>query len=153
MADISPLALSKHFTDLINRAVSFSIMTSALDSKAKQVFGVYTVFPAQTSLVVRADLGLLGSFAGALVGLPDSEVKEHLKTTPIEELLRDAISEVFNVASAVIAAEGRAVFDMMVLDRLFIRGEADKMMKKPFHRSYYNVSVEGYQGGRFSIFS
>src|ERR1035438_8820853 len=43
--------------------------------------------PHETAIVVKADLPLLGSFAGALVGLPDAAVKEHLRATPLEELM------------------------------------------------------------------
>jgi hypothetical protein len=87
------------------------------------------------------------------VGLPDSAVKEHLAVSPVEELLRDAIYEVLNIASAVITTEGRAVFSQMVADPLFIDGAAEKAFKKPDHRSYFNVLVDGYQGGKFTIFA
>jgi hypothetical protein len=65
------------------------------------------VFPNETAVVVKADLPLLGSLAGILVGLPDSAVKEHLAATPMEELLRDAVYELLHIASAVITTEGR----------------------------------------------
>jgi hypothetical protein len=153
MSEPTPYALSKHFTNLIGRKVTFAQMTSALETKAKQVYGIYTVFPMRATLVVKADLALMGSFAGALVGLPDAEVKQHLATNPIEELLRDAIYEVFNVAAAVITTEGRATLTAMVTDQLLIRGAAEKALSTPLHRSYFNVAVEGYQGGRFNVLS
>jgi hypothetical protein len=133
--------------------VTFVQTTSALDAKIRKIYGIYTLPPHETAIVVTADLPLLGSVAGALVGLPDSAVKEHLRVTPMEELMRDAISEVLNVAKAAITTEGRAVFTKMVTDPTYIDGAAEKVFKEPFHRSYFAVSIEGYQGGRFAIFS
>ena len=133
--------------------MTFAQTTAAPDAKTRQIYGIYTVLPHETAIVVKADLQLLGSVAGALVGLPDAAVKEHLRATPMEELLRDAISEVLNIAAASVTTEGRAVFTKMVTDPAYIDGAADKVFKKPFHRSYFTVSVDGYQGGRFTIFS
>jgi hypothetical protein len=107
----------------------------------------------ETAVVVKADLPLLGALAGVLVGLPDSAVKERLAVSPIEELLRDAIYEVLNIASTVVTTEGRAVFTKMLADPGLIDGNAGKLLKKPDHRSYFNVLVDGYQGGKCTIFS
>ena len=76
-----------------------------------------------------------------------------LLANPVEELMRDAIYEVFNIASAAIFTEGRAVFTKMVSDPTCIDGIAGKVLKKPDHRHYFNVLVDGYQGGRFTILS
>ena len=105
MSEPTPYALSKHFTELIGRKVTFTQTTAAAETKIKQMYGIYTVLPGETAIVVKTDLPLLGSLAGVLVGLPDSSVKEHLAVTPIEELLRDAIHEVLNIASAVVTTE------------------------------------------------
>jgi hypothetical protein len=153
MPEPSPYLLSRCFSQLTGRKVTFVQAAVALDSKVRQVYGIYTVLPQEVPIVVKADLSLLGSIAGALVGLPDPAVKEHLWVTPMEELMRDAISEVFNVASAAVTTEGRAVFSKMVTDPAYIDGAAEKTFKNPFHRSYFNVSIEGYQGGRFNILS
>ena len=153
MSEPTPYALSKLFTDLIGRKVTFTQTTAAAETKVKQMYGIYTVLPRETALVVKSDLPLLGSLAGVLVGLPDSAVKEHLAATPVEELLRDAIHEVLNITSAVVINEGRAVFVKMVTDPILIDGEAGKVYKKPDHRSYFNVVVDGYQGGKFTIFA
>jgi hypothetical protein len=153
MPEPSPLALSHLFTQLIGRKVTFAPTTVAAETKIKQMYGIYTVLPHQTAIVVKADLPLLGSLAGVLVGLPDTTVKERIGVSPIEEVLRDAIHEVLNIASTVVTTEGRAVFSKMVNDPASIDGAAGKVLKTPDHRSYFNVSVDGYQGGRFSIFS
>ncbi len=153
MSEPSPYALSKHLTGLIGRKVTFTQTVVAPETKIKQMYGIYTVLPHETAIVVKADLPLLGSLGGVLVGLPDSAVKEHLAATPVEELLRDAIHEVLNVTSTVVTTEGRAVFVKMIADPILIDGAAGKVLKKPDHRSYFNVTVDGYQGGKFTIFS
>jgi hypothetical protein len=153
MSEPTPYALSKLLSELIGRKVTFAQTTAAVETKIKQVYGIYTVLPHETAIVVKADLPLLGSIAGVLVGLPDSSVKEHLAKSPLEELMRDAIHEVLNITSAVISKEGRAVFVRMVADPVLIDGTAGNVFKKPDHRSYFNVLVDGYQGGKFTIFA
>lgn len=153
MAETTPFALSRLFSQLTGRKVTFVQTPASLDSKLTQIYGIYTVLPHETAVVVKADLRLLGSVAGALVGLPDTVVRDHVAANPLEELLRDAIFEVLNVASAVISTEGRAVFTNMVNSPTLIEGAAAETLKKPFRRSYFNVTLEGYQGGKFCIFS
>jgi hypothetical protein len=123
------------------------------DAKAKKIFGIYTVLPLGYAVVVQADLRLLGSIAGALVGWPDQVVKEHVEKTPMDEILRDAVSEVLNVAAAAMAVEGRVVFSNMVTSAAYVDGAAGEVLKSPVHRSYFSVSIEGYVGGKFVIFS
>lgn len=151
MSQPTPFGLSRLFSQLTGRKVDFCQTTSALESKIKQIYGIYTIQPHETSTIVKADIALLGSFAGILVGLPDAEVKQHLKVNPMEELLRDALFEVLNIASAGITTEGRAVLSKMVTDPNLIDNAAGKVFVKPDHRSYFNVAVDGYQGGRFTI--
>lgn len=153
MAEPTPFALSRHLSLLIGRKVTFVQATSALDSKLKQIYGIYNVLPHETAVVVKADLQVLGAIAGALVGLPAPVVKEHLAAATMDELMRDAIYEVLNVASAAVSTEGRAVFIKMVTDPAYIDGAAEQALKNPAHRSYFNVSVEDYLGGRICIFS
>jgi hypothetical protein len=153
MAEPSPFLLSKAFAQLTSRKVAFVIATALPESKLTQIYGIYNVTPHNVAIIVKADLALLGSFAGALVGLPDMAVKEHLKTNPIDELLRDAILEVFNIAAATVTTEGRAVFTKMVTDPAYIDGPAEKAFKQPFRRNYFNVTIDGYQGGKFTILS
>ena len=153
MSEPTPFALSQLLTQLIGRKVTFAQTTVAPETKIKQMYGIYNVLPHEIAVVVKADLPLLGSLAGVLVGLPDAAVKERLAVSPIEELLRDAIYEVLNISSTVVTTEGRAVFTKMLADPALIDGAAGKVLKKPDHRSYFNVLVDGYQGGKFTIFS
>jgi hypothetical protein len=152
MSEPTPFALSQLFTQLIGRKVTFAQTTIAAETKIKQIYGIYNVFPHETAIVIKADLPLLGSFVGVLVGLPDSTVKERLALSPLDELLRDGICEVLNIASSVVVTEGRAVFTKMVGDPTLIDGVAGKLFKRPDRKIYFNVLVEGYQGGKFTIF-
>ena len=152
MAEPTPNALSKQFTGLVNRKVSFIVTKPFGVVNGDQVYGVYTVFPSQATLVVRADLALFGSLAGALVGLPDAEVKTRLKIGLGDDLLPDAMKEVFNVSSPVLTGEGRAHFNQMVTKAVYLSTEAAKAMDTAIRRSCFNVEIEGYQGGRFAIF-
>jgi hypothetical protein len=153
MSEPTPYAFSKLLSDLVGRKVTFTQTTVSPETKIKQMYAIYTVLPHETAIVVKADLPLLGSLGGVLVGLPDSAVKEHLAATPVEELLRDAIHEVLNITSTAVTTEGRAVFVKMMADPILIDGAAGKVLKKPDRRSYFNVVVDGYQGGKFTIFS
>jgi hypothetical protein len=154
MSEPTPFVLSRCFSQLIGRKVTFvQTPLAPPDLKVTQIYGIYNLLPYETAILVKADLPLMGSFGGALVGLPDLAVKEHLRPTPIEELLRDAICEVLNIVAASLTTEGRAVFTKMVTDPSYIDGAAGNVYKKPDHRSYFNVSVDGYQGGKFSILS
>lgn len=152
MAEPTPNALSKQFTGLVNRKVSFTVTKPFAPVNANLVYGIYTVFPTQATLVVIADLGLFGSLAGALVGLPDAEVKSRLKVGLGDDLLPDAMKEVFNVSSAVLTGEGRAHFNQMVTQPVYLSTDASKTMDTAIRRSCFTVDVEGYQGGRFAIF-
>jgi hypothetical protein len=151
MSEPTPFALSRRFSQLIGRKVTFTQVAATADTATKQIFGIYTVLPLGTPVVVKADLRLLGSVAGALVGWPDPVVKEHLTVVPMDEILRDAIYEVLNVASAAIATEGRAVFTSMGTSPIQVEGAAGAVLRSPGHRSYFNVAVDGYVGGKFII--
>lgn len=152
MSEPAACALSRHFTNLVNRQVDFVPAKPPAENQSKQVFGVYTVHPQMSALVVKADLALLGSLAGSLVGLPDGEVQFRLQSAEPDELLGDAMREVLNIAASVVTSDGRAVFRSMLTEKVYLRPEAEKALNTPLHRSYFNVEIEGYEGGRFSVF-
>jgi hypothetical protein len=153
MSEPTPFALSHHLTELLGCKVTFTLTTAAADGPTRQIYGIYSVLPNNTAIVVKADLPLLGSFAGVLVGLPDAAVKERMKVSPIDEVLRDAMYEVLNISSAVVATGERTFFIKMVTDKTYVDGAAAAVLLKPGHRSHFSVTVDGYQGGKFAVLS
>jgi hypothetical protein len=59
MSEPTPFALSKHFSNLIGRKVTFAQTTVAPETKIKQLYGIYNVLPQETAIVVKSDLPLL----------------------------------------------------------------------------------------------
>jgi hypothetical protein len=153
MSDPTAPNLSQLFTSLIGRSVTFARIPPGPETKAKLVYGLYTHHPDGASIVVKSDLLLLFSCAGALVGLPDSEVQSRLSAPAIDELLRDAVYEVLNVASSALAAEGRAVLTKMVTNRSEVGDAFETILAKPIRRIDFNVSVDDYEGGKFTVLS
>ena len=153
MAEPNVVAMSRLFTGLVNTKVDFAPARNTVPSTEKQMLGVYTVLPEGKALVVSADQRLLASLAGALCGLPDTAVAEHLKTTPLDELLRDAIHEILNVASTIVTSKGRAVFTQMASQAVDVSGEAAQLLKKAPYRYNFDTSVANYRGGKFSVFA
>jgi hypothetical protein len=145
-------SMSTLFTQLTGRKVSFTL-APAFDVEVDQVYGIYDIVLADASVIIQADLHLFGAFAGALMGLPNAVVKEQLCGEPMEELLRDAMHEVFNVISGAITDQGRTVFASMVMDRAAFSPSADECFRKPGYKSYFNVTVDGYTNGRFAIYA
>lgn len=153
MAEPTPFALARLFTQLVGRDVKFAQLTRPVISKAKQIYGVYKVEPDDAARVVQADLSLLGSFAGALIGLPSDAIKQRVAETVLDESLRDAVHEVLNVASTVIAVDARAVFQAMYTDPVYCPEQATTLLRAPLHKSFFSVTVDGYEGGAFALFA
>ncbi len=153
MGEPTGFALKELFSQLMGRDVTFAQPKATCRPSGKQMFGLYTVLPQEHALVVQADLALLGSFAGALVGLQDDAVKERMNATPLEEMLRDAIHEVLNIASTVVTNEGRAVFKRMAADPVYFDTLDANFLQKPDRKTAFDVSIDGYQGGLITIFA
>ena len=153
MGEPTGFAMKELFSQLVGRDVTFAQPKTTSSANGKQMFGLYTVLPQEHALVVQADLALLGSLAGALVGLQDDAVKERLSAAPLEELLRDAIHEVLNIASTVVTNEGRAVFKKMAADPVYFDALDGDFLQNPDRKTAFDVSVDGYQGGRMTIYA
>ncbi len=149
----TPPALSRLLTQLLGRPVVFARTTESPNSGVQQIYGVYTIFPSENTIVVKADLPLLASFAGILLGLPDSAIEEHLKGTSIGEPLRDAIHEVLNIASEAMADEGRTSLVRMEMDSAHLDPATASLIREPSSKIFFSVSVDGDESGRFSLYS
>jgi hypothetical protein len=146
-------AMSKMLTQLTGRPVGFTLKPKTTPSTIKPIYGVYRVQPDETTILVRADLRLLASLGGLLVGLPDHIVSERVEESPLGELLRDAIHEVFNVASTPLSSEGRAVFKTMHSDVQQLHHSARELLSCPILATSFDVSISGYTGGEFAVYS
>jgi hypothetical protein len=151
MAEPKPLTIAQLFSDLTGRTVNFTQVLKPPVTKAKQAYGTYLIKPADTKRIVQLDLPLLGSFGGSLLGIPSETVKERLMSPGSDEPLRDAMHEILNVASTIVSVENRAVFQSMFLDA--VPSTILESLKNPAFRSYFTVTVTGYEGGAFSIFA
>ena len=153
MAEPTPYAMATLFSQLVGRDVKFTQLTRPTPTKAKQMYGVYAMQPSGGVRVVQADLPLLGSFAGALVGLPSDAIKSRLAEPQLDESLRDAVHEVLNVASTVVSIDARAVFQAMYNDPIYCPEGAGDVLRTPLYRSYFQVAVDGYDGGAYALFA
>jgi hypothetical protein len=151
MAEPTAFAMSKMFSQLTGRKVSFNLVTKPPVAKAKPLYGVYTIVPGDAGLVVRTEMGVIGSLGGALLGLPKESVLDLIKKTPLEEVLRDAMHEILNVAATLVCVDRRAVFKSMYNDPVFFGDAAQEVMRKPLHTTQFDVTVDGYLGGGFAI--
>jgi hypothetical protein len=139
------------FTDLIGRHVNFSEQMNAVPPNGEQLYCVYLIKPMDSYRVIKADLSLLSSFAGALVGLSPETIRESLAETKLDETLRDALHEVMNIASRIVTLEHRGVFKGMYGDPAQLPPDARNTLRDPCHSTYFRVTVDGYEGGGFSL--
>jgi hypothetical protein len=153
MAEPKPLTIAELFTNLTGRPVNFTQVLRPPVTKSEQAYGVYLIKPTDLTRIVQVDLPLLGSFGGSLLGLPSETVKERLSSSTSDEPLRDAMHEVLNVASTIVSIDNRAVFQTMHLDASDMPKGILESLKNPAFRSYFNVTISGYEGGAFSIFA
>lgn len=151
MAQPTSFAMSKLFTDLIGRQVLFSQQAHPATTKGKQIYGTYLVKPMDSTRILQADLVLLGSLGGSLLGLPADTVKERIAEARMEEGFQDAVHEVLNIASTIVSTEYRAIFQNMYTHPLYLPNEAQVTLANPVYRSYFSVTVDGYDGGAFAL--
>jgi hypothetical protein len=151
MAEPSSSSMAALFSDLIGRRVTFSEQLNALPANGKQIYCVYLINPMDSYRVIKADLSLLSSFAGALVGLSPEIIKEKVEETTLDETLKDALGEVMNIASRIVTMEHRGVFKDMYGDPGQMPPAARSTLREPCYSSHYKVAIDGYEGGAFSL--
>lgn len=151
MAEPSASAMARLFTDLIGRNVSFSERFTPPALDRKQIYSVYVVKPMDSIRLIQADALLLASFAGALIGLSSEAIKERMEAASVDESLSDALREVMNIASRVVSMEHRAVFKSLYPDAGALPSDARNTLRDPCYSSHFDVAIDGYSGGTFSL--
>jgi hypothetical protein len=145
--------MSKMLTQLTGREVSFHLKAKPAPSSPHPLYGVYEGQPEEKTMVVKADLRLLASFGGLLVGLPDPVVAEQASEVPLGELLRDAIHEVLNVSSTPLSVNSRVVFKTMHTSLQELSPSAREVLNHPSLTTCFDVSVAGYTGGEMIVYN
>lgn len=151
MAEPSSSSMATLFSDLIGRHVNFSEQLDAPPANGEQIYCAYLIKPMDSYRVIKADLSLLSSFAGALIGLSPEIIKERVEDATLDESLRDALCEVMNIASRIVTIEHRGVFKGIYADPGQMPSDARNTLRGPCCSSHYKVTVDGYQGGAFSL--
>ncbi len=151
MAEPSSSSMATLFSDLIGRRVTFSEQLNAPPANREQIYSVYLIKPMDSYRVVKADLWLLSSFAGALIGLSPETIKERVEEAAPDEPLKDALGEVMNIASRIVTLEHRGIFKGVYGDPGQMPPGARSTLRDPCYSSYYTVTVDGYEGGAFSL--
>jgi len=139
------------FTELVGRRVTFSGQLDAAPGAGEQLYCLYLIKPMDSYRVIRADLSLLSSFAGALIGLSPETIEERVAEPTLDETLRDALNEVMNIASRIVTLEHRGVFKGIFGDPAQLPPEARNTLRDPCYSSHFKVSIDGYNGGAFSL--
>jgi hypothetical protein len=151
MAEPSSNSIARLFTDLIGRNVSFSEQPQRIMANGRQLYCVYLIRPMDSMRVIQADLSLLSSFAGALMGMSSETVKERVAEPKLDEALKDALNEVMNIASRVVSSENRAVFKGMYADSGSMPIDARSTLRDPCYSTHFSVKIDGYEGGSLSL--
>lgn len=151
MAEPSPSSMATLFSDLLGRPVNFSGQLNPPLTVAPQIYCVYLIKPMDNYRVIKADLSLLSSFAGALIGLSPEIIKERVEDAAPDETLKDALGEVMNIASRIVTTEHRGVFTGMYGDPGQMPQGARSTLRDPCFSSHYKVTIDGYEGGAFSL--
>jgi hypothetical protein len=152
MAEATPFALTKLYTELLDRRVSVTDASDRASSDGRKAYTVYDLAGRGSQVFLQVDFDLLGSLGGALAGIPDVIVKERLAAGAQDEPLRDAMHEVLNITSAAIT-EARAVLRSMELDEAKGRVMARELAGIRMVKSRFLVAIPGYTGGQMAFFS
>jgi hypothetical protein len=151
MGEPTSSGIATLFSDLIGRHVNFSEKLNPVPPSGPQIYCVYLIKPMDNYRIIKADLSVLCSLAGALIGLSPEVIKERLNDSKLDESLRDALHEVMNIASRIVTLEHRGVFKAMFADPSQMPLDARSTLRNPCYSSYFQVTVDGYGSGAFAL--
>ena len=143
MAEPTPLSLSQFFSELTGRHVNFALAVSPPPSRAKLIYGAYTIQPDGNPLLLKVSLKTLGLLGGSLLGLPEDTAIERAEEMPPNEPMRDAMHEVLNIASTAFMDDKRIVFRSMARDLTSLPFDVGNLERNYTRKNSYKVTVEG----------
>jgi hypothetical protein len=86
-----------------------------------------------------------------LIGLSPEVIQERVEETTVDDSLKDALGEVMNIASRIVTLEHRGVFKGLYGDPSQMPPGARSTLRDPCYSSHYKVTIDGYEGGAFSL--
>ncbi len=151
MADATALSLSRFFSDLTGRPVSFSIAAASSAVKGPQMYGLYDFADEAKPLLLRIHLHTLAVLGGALLGVPEEVAIERAQQSSVDEPLRDAMHEILNIASTAISPDIRIVFRSMSKSTAALPNGVADLMQTACHKTAYRVALEETSPELFTI--
>lgn len=138
-------------SDLTGKRVTVTQSSTPFESSKNKAYGVFDVFPERFPALLGADLPLLASLGGALMGMPDALIRSSLSDGEPNDALKDAMHEVLNILSSVLLSEGRPVLRAMELreQRGFLL--FSEMTRRPTYQNKFSVTLPGYTGGEMVV--
>lgn len=153
MTEPTALSLSQLFSQLTDCHVSFTYAQNASPGKAPVLFAVYEQAEERVPIIVRAEVAMVATLAGALLGMPEDTAIQRALLRPVDEPVRDAMYEVLNIGSTPLCTEGRVVFQEMVFDPREIAGGAAGLLQNAAHKSTYRVTINSTERGVYTLLS
>ncbi len=144
--------LAKLFSQLTGRSVRFALASNVRSTKARILYGVYTLPPSQNLMVVWADRLVIGQFGGMLLGLPPASIAERVEEYETDTMLCDAMLEVMNIASSQVSPGQLAVLKGMFSSA----GQLDPSQRSILDSSncaHFEVTIDEAPVGHFAVLS
>lgn len=150
----TPLSVRSLLSDLLGRAVEVQMLPRRqLGSKEAAAVAVYVGETGALAGVAATDLALGGALGAGLALLPPRLVGEGEAAGELQDDVMENLSEVFNVMTPILNAEGRprVTLDMVYRSSDQIPAPVLKMLDGQIGQVPLSVTVNGYGSGNLAI--
>lgn len=150
----TPLAVRTLLSDLLGRAVEVhALPKKQLTAKGAAAVAVYVGETGALAAVVATDLAVGGSLGAGLALLPARLVAEGESAGELSDDVMENLSEVFNVMTSVLNAEGRprVTMDMVYRSSEPLPAPVATMLDGQMGQVPLGVNVPGYGSGNLAI--
>ena len=150
----TPLSVRSLLSDLLGRAVEVhALPRKQLTSKAVAAVAVYVGETGALAGVVATDLALGGALGAGLALLPARLVAEGEAAGELSDDIMENLSEVFNVMTPTLNAEGRprVTLDMVYRSSDTLPAPVVTMLDGQMGQVPLGVTVPGYGAGNLAI--
>ncbi|HWV38478.1 MAG TPA: hypothetical protein VN033_08365 [Vulgatibacter sp.] len=148
-----PVFLSSNLENLLGRTVLLKRGAPFRPAPGDAItVASYSFESGKRAALWVCEFGAACSLAAALSMVPAGIASEAAKNRSMDQGLRDNLSEVMNVCSALIGGPGlRLIYDSLILPPEPVPPEIRTILLKPVSRLDLEVTVSGYQPGRIAL--